>query len=83
VPKPKSDRDSWRLQVDRLGEAQARPGQFDARAPSGFDEIVVGKWLHLERMNTAGWWLRLGDREADIIVKPDGTAEVTWREEGF
>ena len=67
-----SKRDSWRVNADQLA----------AKADNGFDEVVVGCWLHLERMDTGGWWLRLGDQEADIRVTANGKATVRWRDEG-
>lgn len=76
-----SKRDSFRVSetYQRGGKKQTERIEAD----SGFDEIVVGDWLHLERMHTGLWWLRLGDREADIQVNSKGKIAVHWRPEGF
>lgn len=73
----KSKRDAFRVSPTYRKGQLAFPG---CEEPGGFDEIVVGQWLHLERMNTGQWWFRLGDREADIDVDANGKATVRWRE---
>ena len=45
----------------------------------GFDELVVGDWLHLERMDRRVWWIRIGDFEADIVIARDGSCRVVER----
>lgn len=64
-------REGWRIGTD----------QISASSKNGFDELVVGDWFHMERMNDADWWLRLGQREADITVSPQGKTKVRWRDE--
>lgn len=45
-----------------------------------FDEIVVGRWLHIERMTDRHYWMRVGDREFDVFARGhDGTVEVRER----
>lgn len=34
-----------------------------------FDELVVGKWFHLEQMDTNQWWMRVGESNFDISIK--------------
>ena len=47
----------WRVQTDG-----ARGKSRDIR-PEGprdeFDELVVGQWLHIERMDTRYWWMQV------------------------
>lgn len=74
-------RDSWRILAYYDGKYNKSSKKCDEQAPTGFDEVVVGKWLHLERMNTGYWWMRLGNKEADITVDTRGRATVVWREE--
>lgn len=44
-----------------------------------FDEVKVDGWLHLERMTDNTWWMRVGQATLDIIVQPNGEAEVRVR----
>jgi len=37
-----------------------------------FDEIVVGTWLHIERMSDKEIWYRIGDRTGHVIVNERG-----------
>lgn len=43
-----------------------------------FDELVVGPkaWLHLEKMDTRSWWLRIGNYGFDIRVNDDGSVRL-------
>lgn len=52
---------AWRVQSDDEGE---------------FDEIVVGKWLHVERLNAKGYFVRIGDKQWTVIAEKDGTARM-------
>lgn len=36
------------------------------------DEVVVGRWLHLEQMDTGLWWLNVGGVVLTIRVDRDG-----------
>ena len=51
----------------RLEEIEARlglpPGDrstFSVLPGTEFDEIVVGRWLHVEQMGTGLWWMDVG-----------------------
>jgi hypothetical protein len=37
-----------------------------------FDELVVGKWLHVEQMNTGVWWMNVGGVTLTVKVDRDG-----------
>ena len=50
--------------------------------PIEFDEVVVGKWLHVERMSTNHWWMRVGDDRVSITVGRDGRASKVTVERG-
>ena len=67
------ERDSFRVSACPNGK------RVEFSRKSGFDEIVVGRWLHLEQMDKNYWWMRLGDQEADIKVDTKGRATVSWR----
>lgn len=64
-------RDAWRIQ------AVPTPSTTVEHRGEGFDELVVGKWFHLERMDTGWWWMRFGDCQVSIAVRPNGEARVT------
>jgi hypothetical protein len=40
-----------------------------------FDELVVDQWLHIEQLDDAAWWLRIGD--ARVLVRIDEHEAVT------
>ena len=75
-------RDGWRIECgwNLGGKERVYRDEISAHGNSGFDELVIGKWFHIERMHTGGWFLTIGGREADIIVKPNGEATVRWRD---
>lgn len=50
--------------------------------PIEFDEVVVGKWLHVERMDTNQWWIQVGDAMIDVTVGRDGYATVVMVSRG-
>lgn len=37
-----------------------------------FDELAVGRWLHVEQMDAGRWWARIGDVTVQIEVDRDG-----------
>lgn len=67
----KRKQDRWRVEA---GPDVSHEGK------GGFDEIVVGDWLHIERMDRRVYWMRLGQREADIEIDHSGQPIVRWRE---
>ena len=45
-----------------------------------FDELVVGEWFHIERMENRGWWMCIGDVHLFAKIGKDGKATVTVTE---
>ena len=37
-----------------------------------FDELVIGKWIHLEQMDTGKWWMNVGGVTINITADRDG-----------
>lgn len=37
-----------------------------------FDELVIGKWIHLEQMDTGRWWCNIGGVTINITADRDG-----------
>lgn len=37
-----------------------------------FDELVVGKWIHVEQMNTGRWWVNIGGVTVQVIADRRG-----------
>ena len=37
-----------------------------------FDELVVGRWLHVEQMDTGSWWADVGGVTLLVRVDRDG-----------
>jgi hypothetical protein len=40
-----------------------------------FDELVVDEWLHIEQLDEAGWWMRVGD--VRVLVRIDESGKPT------
>ena len=59
-------RDSWRIQTDK----------FFRSGSGGFDEIVVGRWFHMERMDTDVWSLIVGEDMVMITVDSHGKSKI-------
>jgi hypothetical protein len=65
----------WRV----LGYADADDTvQADHRFEGEFDEIVVGDWMHIERMNDHDWHVILGSVHLNVAVYKTKPAEVTF-----
>lgn len=47
-----------------------------------FDELVVDKWLHVEQMDEAAWFVRIGDARVLVRIGEHGEATVDV-ERGF
>jgi len=56
----------WRVQSDDRGE---------------FDEIVVGDWLHVERLDTNHYYVRIGERVSWATPEKDGRVTITYEED--
>jgi hypothetical protein len=37
-----------------------------------FDELVVGKWIHIEQMDTGHWWMDIGGVTVRVKADRDG-----------
>lgn len=37
-----------------------------------FDELVIGRWIHLEQMDACVWWMNIGGVTVNIRVDRDG-----------
>jgi hypothetical protein len=37
-----------------------------------FDELVVGRWLHVEQMGPTVWWMNIGGVTVHVTVDRDG-----------
>jgi hypothetical protein len=47
----------------------------------GFVELVVGEWLHIERMDTSHWWACIGGKACDIFISHDNrTVSLRWQD---
>lgn len=60
-----------RSEADKRGRKQEVRGQGDE-----FDELVVGHWIHLERMDNRVWWMRLGQVDLWITIERNGEVGV-------
>jgi hypothetical protein len=47
-----------------------------------FDELVLDDWLHVEQMDDAVWWLRVGDARL-IVTLREGASPILDVERGF
>ena len=47
-----------------------------------FDELCIGGWFHLERMNTNDWDLWLGDRHFNVHVRGEKVTLTDYGEGG-
>lgn len=54
----------WR--VCSSGPRGHREYHFEAENKGIFDEVVVGDWLHVERMDANRWWFRIGQESGFI-----------------
>jgi hypothetical protein len=37
-----------------------------------FDELVVGRWIHIEQMDTGFWWMNIGGVTVHVKADRDG-----------
>jgi hypothetical protein len=37
-----------------------------------FDELVVGRWIHIEQMDTTQWWMNIGGLTVWVKADRDG-----------
>jgi hypothetical protein len=45
-------------------------------AGTEFDELVVGRWIHIEQMDTGKWWMNVGGVTINITADRDGCPKV-------
>jgi hypothetical protein len=57
---PRPGTDGWHYVHHRLPES------------AEFDELVVGRWIHLEQMDTGTWWANIGGVTLWIRADRDG-----------
>jgi hypothetical protein len=67
----------WRVLAHR-GDG----GSVEVENHGAFDELVVDDWLHIEQMDAAVWWLRVGDARLWVTLDNMGQATVDV-ERGF
>ncbi len=48
--------------------AHLEDGPFEVENQGTFDELVVDDWLHVEQMDDAVWWLRVGDARLTVTL---------------
>ena len=41
-----------------------------------FDELVIGRWIHLEQMDTGKWWMNVGGVTINVTADRDGRPKV-------
>jgi len=71
---------SWVAGIDAGAAYLWRARDEDGGSVSGerFDELVVGKWLHVEHMSRLTWWIRVGAHVLWVTAdKGGGAARVT------
>lgn len=54
--------------------AQVLPG-------TEFDELVVGRWLHVEQMSSSVWWMNVAGISINVTVSRDGKPQDVTLEE--
>ena len=50
-----------------------KPFRVESCKDGGFDELVVGDWFHMERMDKVWWWMRIGEDIYHATIAKDGT----------
>ena len=76
----------WRVQADELKGAKGYGARHnydsDQEPNTEIDEIVIGRWFHLEAMDTRLYWMDIGGLVVNVELNPDGTPKrVIWEEE--
>ena len=78
-PEVPSKRDHWRIQIDggcdQDGMWLARFSLCQDNFPkSEVDEIVIGKWFHLELMDRNSYWMNVAGWRLGVRIYADGQA---------
>jgi len=61
----------WRLSFQTGGASQQISDAGEV------DEVVLGKWLHVENLDRDVWWVRVGDMRMDVRIDEHGNATVS------
>jgi hypothetical protein len=84
VKKLRSAGANWRLLVHEpggvshdvvpktLGKPANKWGQEHVIAGTEFDELVVGRWAHIEQMDTGSWWMNISGITINLRADRDG-----------
>ncbi len=69
---PQSDM-AHHVQSDRVKDrAYTEFSQTTVLPRTELDELVVGRWLHLEQMDTGFWWMAIGGVVVHVWADRDG-----------
>jgi len=73
------------MQADRVIPGQEMYGETISVThadyePSEFDELVIGRWLHLEQMDTGLWWMSVAGVTVHVRADRDGNPLKVWIE---
>jgi len=69
---PRSDF-SFHIQSDRVaGHDDTEHSQTRVIERTEFDELIVGRWLHVEQMDTGRWWMAVGGVVLWVEADRDG-----------
>jgi len=60
----------WRLLAQNNGQS------LEITDQGLFDELVVDDWLHIEKLDTNRWWMRLGDADIQVEIGEGGRVRV-------
>lgn len=67
----------------RLDDLRAEHSTMTVLAGTEFDELVVGRWIHVEQMDVGRWWMAIGGLVVWVQVDRDGRpTAVDWYEPG-
>lgn len=61
--------DPARKKADELHNAHSTTTVLDG---TEFDELVIGRWIHLEQMNDRQWWMNIGGVTIWVTADRDG-----------
>jgi hypothetical protein len=58
------------FRVGRITFTMGKGGPFQVviTKSAEIDEIVIGDWLHIERLNTRAVWVRLGEQRFTVYI---------------
>lgn len=56
----------------QLDQMRAEHSTETALPGTEFDELVIGRWIHLEQMDTGYWWMNIGGVTIQVRADRDG-----------